>query len=106
MTIYVFFMIAQCIAMPTTFDFWMSKLGYDNFALVMNLINLSWSPCHITIGLFEAHDIFGATLTKQMKILLVEFNLTNKVIMYVKDEGVNLNFLTTTLTSIMSCKPL
>jgi hypothetical protein len=29
-----------------------------------------------------------------MKVLLVEFNLTNKVIVYVKDEGINLNFLT------------
>ncbi len=41
-----------------------------------------------------------------MKVLLVEFNLTSKVIAYVKDEGANLNSFTTTLTSIMSCEPL
>jgi hypothetical protein len=33
-----------------------------------------------------------------MKVLLVEFNLTNK---YVKDERTNLNSLTITLTSIL-----
>ncbi len=84
----------------------MSKSGYDTFALVINFIKLSWIPCHITIGQFEARDTSGATLTKQVKILLVEFNLKNKVIMYVKDEGANLKFLTITLTFIVSCKPL
>jgi hypothetical protein len=34
-----------------------------------------------------------------MKMLLVEFNLTNK---YVKDEGANLNFLITAFISIVS----
>ncbi len=37
-----------------------------------------------------------------MKVLLVEFNLTSKVIAYVKDEGANLNSLTTTLVSIVN----
>ncbi len=106
MAIYVFFTIAQWTTMPKTFDLWMSRWSYDTFALVINLINLSWIPCYINIGLFETHDTFGAILTKQVKILLVEFNLTNKVIMYVKDEGTNLNFLTTTLTSIVLCKLL
>jgi len=32
--------------------------------------------------------------------------LTNKVIAYVKDEGVNLNSLTIALTFVMSCEPL
>jgi hypothetical protein len=29
-----------------------------------------------------------------MKVLLIEFNFTNKVITYVKDEKTNLNYLT------------
>jgi len=41
-----------------------------------------------------------------MKVLLVEFNLTSKVIAYVKDEGANLNSLATTFTSIVSCELL
>jgi hypothetical protein len=36
-----------------------------------------------------------------MKVLLVEFNLTNKMIAYVKD-GVNLSYLTITFTFIVS----
>jgi hypothetical protein len=89
MAIYVLFTIAQCTIMSTTFDLWMLRSGYETFPLIINLINLSWIPCHITIGVFEACDIFGATFTKQVKVLLVEFNLKNKVIMYVKDEGTN-----------------
>ncbi len=41
-----------------------------------------------------------------MKVLLVEFNLTSKVIAYVKDEEANLNSLTTTFISIVSCELL
>jgi hypothetical protein len=74
----------------------MLRLGYDTFALVINFINLSSVPYHIIVGLFEALDIFSAALAKQVKVLLAEFNLTNQVIVYVKDEGTNLNSLTTT----------
>ncbi len=41
-----------------------------------------------------------------MKVLLIKFNLTNKVIVYVKDEGINLNFLTIDFIFIVSCEPL
>jgi len=41
-----------------------------------------------------------------MKVLLVDFNLTSKVIMYVKDEGTNLNSLTIAFTFVVSCEPL
>jgi hypothetical protein len=41
-----------------------------------------------------------------MKVLLVDFNLTSKVIMYVKDEGTNLNSFTIALTFVVSCEPL
>ncbi len=37
---------------------------------------------------------------------LAIFNLKNKVIMYVKNEGTNLNSFTTTIISIMPCEPL
>jgi hypothetical protein len=106
MATYVFIAIVQCAIVTTTFDLWMLKLGYDTFALVINFINPSWVPCHITIGLFEAPNTFGVALAKQVKVLLVEFNLTNKVIAHVKDEGTNLNFFTTTFTFVMSCELL
>jgi hypothetical protein len=54
--------------------------------LVINLINEAWVPCYITIGLFETFNIFGAIFAKQVKVMLVEFNLTNKVIVYVKND--------------------
>jgi len=41
----------------------------------------------------------------QLKILLPCFDLCDKVIMYVKDEGANLNTFTDALTNIVSCAP-
>ncbi len=72
--------------MTTTFDLWMSRSRYNTFVSVINFINQRWVPCHIIVELFEALNISDATLAEQMKFLLVEFNLTSKVIMYVKDE--------------------
>jgi hypothetical protein len=74
--------------------------------LVINFINQSWVPYHIIVELFEALNTSDATLVEQMKFLLVEFNLTSKVIMYVKDEGANLISFTIALTYIVSCEPL
>jgi len=85
--------------MTTTFDLWMLRLSYDIYVLVINFINPSWIPCHISVGSFEALDICSVAFVEQVKVLLVEFNLTNK---YVKDEGANLNFLTIAFTSIVS----
>jgi hypothetical protein len=64
----------------------MSRLAYDTFALVINLINETWVPCYVIIGLFEALNTFGAIFAEQVKVMLVEFNLTNKVIVYVEDD--------------------
>jgi hypothetical protein len=68
--------------MIAKFNLWMSRLAYDTFALVINLINEAWVPCYIIIGLFEAFNTFGAIFAEQVKVMLVEFNLTNKVIVY------------------------
>ncbi len=38
--------------------------------------------------------------------LLTQYELLDKVIAYVKDEGANLNTLITTLTNIVYCVPL
>jgi len=106
MATYVFPAIVQCAIVTTTFDLWMLRSCYDTFALVINFINPNWVPCHIVIGLFETPNIFGAAFVKQMKVLLAKFNLTNKVIAYVKDEGFTLNSLKTAFTFIVSCEPL
>jgi hypothetical protein len=70
--------IAQYATVTTTFDLWMLKSGYDIFALVINFINYSWVPCHITIGLFKAPNTSSATLVEQVEVLLAKLNLTNK----------------------------
>lgn len=41
-----------------------------------------------------------------MKSLLAIYQLTNKVIVYVKDKGINLNMFTFALTNVVSCELL
>jgi hypothetical protein len=48
----------------------------------------------------------GATTAEQMKHLFGSFGFLNKVIAFVKDKGVNLGMMTTTLKSIVSCDML
>jgi hypothetical protein len=80
--------------------------GNDIFALVISLINALWQPCHVTIGLFTIESTMGIIMAKQMKHLLGSFRLLNKVIAFVKDKGVNLGTMTTTLKSIVFCDML
>jgi hypothetical protein len=54
--------------MTTTFDFWMSKLSYDMFVLVINFIDQSWFPYHIIFEPFEAPNTYSITLVKQVKL--------------------------------------
>jgi hypothetical protein len=89
-----------------TFDFWMSRTGFYTFGLVINFIDDDEVPCHVTIGMFETPNTFGIALTEQVKSLLVTYQLTNKVIVYVKDENKNLNMLAFALTSVVSCELL
>jgi hypothetical protein len=80
--------------MISMFNLWMLRSSYVTFALVINFINQGRVPCHITMGSFEKFDIFSATLVHKIKVLLIEFNLTNEVIVKVKDVRANLNSLT------------
>lgn len=58
------------------------------------------------MALFGAQNRLGVTLTLQVKALLMKFNLTNKIITYVKDERGNLSTLVATLTIVVDCVPL
>lgn len=84
------------------FNLEMSKTWFDTFSLIIYFINDDWVPCHSTIELFETFDTFGVTLAKQVKSSLVEYQFINKIIVYVKDEGTNLNSLGIVLTLVMS----
>jgi hypothetical protein len=57
---------------------------------------------HITIGLFEASKTLRQTLAKKLQIFLEQYGLTKTILACVKDEGVNLNTMITTLKSIVS----
>jgi hypothetical protein len=81
----------------------MLRSSYVTFALVINFINQGRVPCHIIIGLFEKFNIFSATLVDKIKVLLIDLNLTNEVIVNVKDERANLNFLTIAFNFYMLC---
>jgi hypothetical protein len=72
--------LASTCTISTSFDFWMSRGGVDIFSLVIKFLNESWTPMHVTMGLFES--------------LLSKFGLVHHMITFVKDEGNN-------LTSIM-----
>jgi hypothetical protein len=75
----------------------MSKVRHDVFAL-----SVYWQLKHITLGLFEPIDTSGHTLAKILIELLDSYASGEKIIVYVKDEGSNLNIMTTTLKSIIS----
>jgi hypothetical protein len=84
----------------------MSRFGHDTFALVINFINSHWVPCYVTMGLFEAIDMFGVAMVAQVKELLSLYNLLDKLIAYVKDKGDNLSTLAHACTFVVRCGPL
>jgi hypothetical protein len=87
--------LKQCYYATISFDLWMSKGAHDVFALMINFLNEGWQPQHITIGLFEANEIIGA-MARNLIELLDQYDLKKIFFAYVKDEGVNLNAMTTT----------
>jgi len=82
----------------------MSICSLDIFALVINFISPQWEPHHVIVGLFEANDIAKVGLARQLKGLLERFQLTFKILCYVKDEGTNLGTMITTLKYVMTCE--
>jgi hypothetical protein len=48
---------ASYVICTCSFDLWMSCVGFDTFAMVMNIINTSCEHTHVTFGIFEVHNI-------------------------------------------------
>jgi len=65
-----------------------------------------WMPKHITIGLFETFETSRQTLARNLQEFLKQYELTKKIVVYVKDENVNMNTMTTIFKSIISCETL
>jgi len=55
---------------------------------------VNWQPKHITIRFFEAINTIAQSLTKTQIELLEKYDLKEKLIAYVNDEGFNLNIMT------------
>jgi hypothetical protein len=61
---------------------------------------------NITIYSFEAFETLKQTLARSLQNLLKQYGLSKKIFVYVKDEGANLNTMTTILKLIISCETL
>jgi hypothetical protein len=61
------------------------------------------SSLPLTIGFFEAINMIGIAMTMQVKDLLSSYNLLDKIIACVKDEGGNLSTLAQALSFVVSC---
>jgi len=60
----------------------------------------------VNIGLFEATKKTGQALVKSFTKLLDKYGLRKKNIVYIKDEGSNLNAMTSVLKYIVNCDSL
>jgi hypothetical protein len=82
--------------------------AYDVFALVVNFINVDWTPTpkHVMIKLFEAIETMKQTMVLKFQALFNKYNLRIKIFAYVKDEGVNLNAMITILKLVVNCQNL
>jgi hypothetical protein len=78
----------------------------DTFAFVINYLNESWMPQHVTIGLFEVHETIGFSMAIQLCLLFEKYDLMHCMIAFVKNEGSNLMFMAPTLRSIVDYHPL
>jgi hypothetical protein len=105
---YVFIIIVSSITCIVYFGLWMLGVGYDMLVMVVTFINNSWEPTHFIVGVFEVQNIIVVAMTNQVIFLFNSFDLLNKIIVYVKSKGLNLNTLIKGLKSIVyvCCSPL
>jgi len=61
---------------------------------------------HIIVRIFEVRETLKVTMVMQLRDLLAQYDLLNKVMSYLKYEGTNLKTFTMSLTNIMFCVPL
>jgi hypothetical protein len=106
MEMHLFPTIVECVMTTVMFNLWMSRIGISTFVLVINFIDDDWVPCHVIIGMFKTPNTFRVALAKQVKSLFATYGLTNKVIVYVRDERTNLNMLAFALTNVVYCELL
>ncbi len=86
-----------------SFDIQMFKGGVNTFALVIYYANESWTFIHVIVDLFEEFDTTGLSMARQLQDLLKTFDLIHCVVVFLKDETINLISIVTTLDYIVDC---
>ncbi len=88
---YVILALDSSLTTTSSFDLWISRSRHDTFSLVINFINSQQVPYHVTVGYFEVNDKIGVAMAKQVRDFMFPYNLLEKLIAYVKDEGGNMS---------------
>ncbi len=99
---YVIPALDSCVTSITFFDLWMFRFGHDMFILVINFINSLWVSCHVIMGLFKVIDTSKVAIGTHVKNLLSSYNLLDKLVAYVEDEGDNLSTVVQVFTSFVN----
>jgi hypothetical protein len=93
---------AKTTTIIVTFDLWMSCGRFNTWRYYTNK---KWRPCPTIKGIFEIHETIGVTMALQLKDLLIQYDLLDKGISYVKDGCANLNTPIMILIRIVPCAP-
>jgi hypothetical protein len=95
----------MCFAI-TSFDLWKSKGPHDVFALVVNFLGEDSMPkTHYILLILSIWNI-RASIGKKFARLFKTTWLDQKIFVYVKNEGTNLNTMTITFKSIVCYETL
>jgi len=84
----------------------MSRGGMDTFVLIVHFLNHDWEHGHGSIGLVETTKTSRVAMAIQVNEVLTSYGLNVKIMAYVKDEGNNINTMTSALTFVVSCELL
>jgi hypothetical protein len=86
----------------------MLGVGYNMLVMLVNFINNFCEPTHLIVGVFEVQNIIVVIMINQVNFLFNSSDLLNKIIVYVKNKGLNLNTLIKGLKYIVYvyCSPL
>jgi hypothetical protein len=82
----------------------MSKGINDVFALFIIFWGFDYILKHVILVLNWDFEIIKQALAKKLMNLLDEYGLRTKIIIYIKDEGSNLNIMTNVLKSMSNVK--
>ncbi len=72
---------------------------------MINFVNSLWVLCHVIVRFFEAIHTSRVVVVAHVKDLLSSYNILEKLIVHVKDEGGNLSTFTQVFTLIVNCGP-